>query len=404
MFTFPMSRTYGFPEMTVDDHRRLFEGAAVPTKEELRGAWRMDTISNANHARGIAYLKFDLKPDGRLESRYQLMGLMEGLVLPSFTADHFQLDDFTPFRDEIRSLGPDLLIGKYVTDVPGGMAALLPATSLGVFHVEGSDQKRLGFYYLLTRAEKAEVPTNTLLGPLLEAYLPSGVGLTFEEEMDGWYFPGQFTSGPGRAGDLEIAGRIPSSGKPAGGVDCRFKLQLTIRDVNEFIEGQAHEARAKGTITFERFEGTGPATFPVDERRSYFNYLRVNPATAEAEMRYHLEFTANDGRAYTFEGRKYMQKDEAIGPRGTAEVLADYTTLYAHVTEEGAQSRELGAGYLKFRTFENLYAVKDFAGFLRSFQVTGTDDPRVQLQAQMRFLAFTGQFVMVEYDPLSLDT
>ena len=64
----------------------------------------MDTISNANHAGGIAYLQFSNKPDGRLEARYQLMGLMEGLVVPSFLKDHFQLNDFTPFHDEIRKV------------------------------------------------------------------------------------------------------------------------------------------------------------------------------------------------------------------------------------------------------------------------------------------------------------
>ena len=39
-----------------------------------------------------------------LESRYLLMGLMEGLVTPSFLKDHFQLNDFTPFHDEIRKV------------------------------------------------------------------------------------------------------------------------------------------------------------------------------------------------------------------------------------------------------------------------------------------------------------
>ena len=32
------------------------------------------------------------------------MGLMEGLVIPSFAQDHFQLNDFTPFHDEIRQV------------------------------------------------------------------------------------------------------------------------------------------------------------------------------------------------------------------------------------------------------------------------------------------------------------
>jgi len=41
------------------------------------------------------------------------------------------------------------------------------------------------------------------------------------------------------------------------------------------------------------------------------------------------------------------------------------------------------------------------AQFLISFQITGTSDPLMQFQARMRFLAFTGQFVQREYDPLA---
>jgi hypothetical protein len=256
-------------------------------------------------------------------------------------------------------------------------------------------------YYLLTRAERTDVPTTTLLRPLLDTHLPDGLGMVFDEEMEGWHSAGVFTSGPGRKGDLEIAARIPDSGKPAGAFDCRFNLRMTVRDLNEFIDGAEHEARASGSISFEQFEGRGPVTFPVDDRRSCFNYLRVNQATGEAEMRYHLEFRSDDGHAFTFEGRKYMQKDESGGPRAMREVLDDYTTLYCHVYEDAAQGRrELGTGYLKFRTFEDIFAVGNLAGFLRSFKVTGTNDPLLQLRGQARFLAFTGQFVQQEYDPV----
>lgn len=41
--------------------------------------------------------------------------------------------------------------------------------------------------------------------------------------------------------------------------------------------------------------------------------------------------------------------------------------------------------------------------FLSSFQVTGTDDPVLQFQARMRFVAFTAQFVQLECDPLAPD-
>lgn len=92
-----------------------------------------------------------------------------------------------------------------------------------------------------------------------------------------------------------------------------------------------------------------------------------------------------------------MQGDRS-GPATAAEVLADYTTLYYTVTKNG---NPLGAGSLRFRTFEDLPALGSLASFLRSFDVTGTSDPAVRLRAQMRFLAFTAEFVQREYDPVA---
>jgi hypothetical protein len=120
-------------------------------------------------------------------------------------------------------------------------------------------------------------------------------------------------------------------------------------------------------------------------------------------MRYHIEFRLDNGREFTFEGRKYMQKDEASGLRRVREVLNDYTTLFCHVYERQGDkiTKEVGTAYLKFRTFENLAATGNLIEFLRSFKVTGSADPLLQMQAQMRFIAFTGQFVQHEYDPLA---
>jgi hypothetical protein len=359
-------------------------------------------ISNANHLGSVAYLKFDLKPDGRLESRYQLMGLMEGLVVPSFLATHFQLQDFTPFHDEIRSIGPDYMVGKWITTLPGGAGPSLPSASLGVLHTEEREdgRMRLGFYYTLSRAGNERFPTNRLLAPFLDVHLPAGVGLTFDEEMVGWYFAGEPIEA-GRAGALALRRRIPLRGTPEGAVSCAFNLRLTVADVNDFIESPAHEARPSGTVRFDSFAGVSPAVFTVDAGRSAFNYLRVNPQTAEAEMRYHLEFHGTDGRRFLLDGRKYMQKDERGGWRGLTEVLDDYTTLYARVFEaHGDTWTEIGSAWLKFRTFQDLAAVGNLADFLRSFTVTGTADPLLQLQARMRFIAFTAQFVQQEYDPL----
>jgi hypothetical protein len=179
---------------------------------------------------------------------------------------------------------------------------------------------------------------------------------------------------------------------------------MTVADMNDFIDGPDHEARLTGTVTFGSFNGRANATFPLDEKDSYFNYLRINPATREAEMRYHIVFQA-DGVKHSLEGRKYMQKDEVGAVRATQEVLEDYTTLYTHVyAHEAAGKQELGTGLLKFRTFEDLLAVGNLAGFLASFRVTGDVDPGVRLLGQLKFYAFTGRFVQLEYDPLALPT
>jgi hypothetical protein len=389
MFTFVMTRVYGFDSMTVEDHRRLWDAAAVPSTAELAGAWRMDVISNANHASGMAQLEFEPKPDGRLEARYRLLGVLEGLVLPTFVADHFRLADFTPFHDEIRRLSADMLIGKYVTEVPEQIAEAFAAASLGIFHTEGEAAgRRFGFYYLLRRAG-AELAPSPLAAPFLDARVPDGTGMIFDEKMEGWYQPGLASA--------------TEQARPAGSTDCEFNLRLTIRDLNEFIEGPAHEASAKGTVQFGAFENSTPAVFTVDESRSYFNYLRINPDTREAEMRYHLDFLSTAGRRYVLEGRKYMQKNKPAGPDAPREVLEDYTTLFYTVSDTtNTPAVHLGAGVLKFRTFEDLPAIGNLTGFLRSFTPTGTDDPRIRLQAQMRFLAFTMQFVQREYDPLAL--
>ena len=197
-FTFPMTRKHSFDQMTVNDHLALYASGAVPTPQDLQGVWRMDVISNANHAGGVAYLNFDAKPDGTLACRYLLMGLMEGLVLPSFLQDHFQLNDFTPFHDEIRKITSDFLVGKYITAVPPAISSALNNLSLGIFHSDSSGN--FGFYYMLTRTDMKALPTEALLRPFLDVYLPDGLSLTFSEEMVGWYFEGATTPSPGPRG------------------------------------------------------------------------------------------------------------------------------------------------------------------------------------------------------------
>jgi hypothetical protein len=321
--------------------------------------------------------------------------------VPSFLQDHFQLNDFTPFHDEIRKITSGFLVGKYITAVPAAISSALDNLSLGIFHSDPSGN--IGFYYMLTRTDMKTLPTETLLKPFLDVYLPDGLSLTFDEEMVGWYFEGATTPPPG---DLTIADLIPTSGKPGTGVDCKFDVKMTARDINEFIDAPEHEAQMQGSITFAKFLGEEQVSYVVDSQNSRFNYLEVNLATGEAEMRYHLVFSRPDGRRFYLEGRKYMQKDSGDALRGMPEVLWDYTTLYCHIYEvkSGQADTQVGLGYLKFKTFEDLAAVGNLVGFVGSFQVTGTNDPVIQMQARMRFLAFTAQFVQITYDPLAPGT
>jgi hypothetical protein len=211
----------------------------------------------------------------------------------------------------------------------------------------------------------------------------------------GWYFPDEGTPAPGLAGDLTILQRIPSSGTPVNGVTASFAVTMTITDVNEFVDGYEHEAQISGTISFGQFAGQTAATFPIDGSSSKFHYLRVNPATGEAQMNYHIEFLAGGGQRYTLEGVKYMQSN-------VGNLLEDYTTLFCHVYQQqpDGTEKETGTALLKFQTFESLAAVESMAVFLGSFQITGTSDSAIQFQARMRFIAFTAQFVQGEFDPL----
>jgi cholesterol oxidase len=397
MFTFAMTRKYGFEQMTVADHSALWAAGAVPTKESLNGSWRMDMVSNNNHLASAAYLEFELKPDGRLASRYRLMGLFEGLVLPSFTQDHFQLNDFTPFHDEIRQVAPDYMVGKYVTGIVPDLSGVLNGADLGILHSEPG-ARNFGFYYTLTRAESATLPTSPLLKPFLDVQLPDGVGLSFDEEMNGWFFAGASFDGTDRAAHLKLNDRIPATGDPGGAEACGFQVKITARDINEFVDGLAHEASIKGTVR------VGAITGAIDEQASRFQYLVVNEASGEAEMRYHLVFRAGQD-TFLLDGRKHMGRAGAGGVNAIRELLRNYTTLYCDVSKLDAAgaATPIGIAWLKFATFENFAAVGNLAGFLGSFTVTGTSDPRLQLQARMRFIAFTAQFAQREYDPLSPD-
>jgi hypothetical protein len=380
--------------MTVHHHAEAFASGTPPEPAELQGSWRLDTISTAGHLGSLAWLHFESAPDGSGSAHFELMGIAEGLVTPQFLMDHFQAKDSAALRREIRKSGDGKMVGQFSTALSPEMNALFGADSIGLFHA-GPDERHT-FYYVLERSNEERL-RNTILSPFLEASVPPGIRVTFDEMMEGWYWPGQPEPELGREGDLSIAERVPRAGDPPGTVSCSFRANVSTDDINRFIDGSEHQAVMTGYITFGRFEGQSPATFMFEDG-SRFQYQRLNPATGEAEMTYHIMFSAR-GRKFLLEGVKYMQKDVGAGPQTIDEVLNDYTTVFCRVYDvlPAGNRNVMGIGYLKFRTFENLATVGNLPGFLRSFEVSGSDDPRVRFHAQMRFLAFTAPYVQRKY-------
>jgi hypothetical protein len=81
-----------------------------------------------------------------LEARYKF-GLLRSDSQVAMTPEFVRLSDFTSFRDEIRIIDKDTLIGKWVA------SDLLPslADPLRNYVEPGSNQS--AFYYVLTRSQ-----------------------------------------------------------------------------------------------------------------------------------------------------------------------------------------------------------------------------------------------------------
>lgn len=151
--TSPLMRRYGFEQMGVDDHTKLF-GTGTPLEAEaLTGSWLMDAVATTNHRTPVATLTFDPVEVGRVASRCDIAGeasdMFSGLI-----RDHFQRDDFTARASELRRIDDRLIAGLWWTDLRGPLATLLRRGARGLFHA-GRDPhgaRRFGLHYLLMPA------------------------------------------------------------------------------------------------------------------------------------------------------------------------------------------------------------------------------------------------------------
>ena len=206
------------------------------------------------------------------------MGLMEGLVVPSFLQDHFQLNDFTPFHDEIRRWRRSSWWASTSRGAAARAVRAAAAPSLGsCIHVRARGQ--FGFYYTLTRvAEKHTAHQYRCCSRSSTCNCRTASGMTFDEEMAGWYFRGAVTPLPGRAAERTIAALVPASGRPANGV----LVQLPRADDRRATSTNSSTATStkrsvKGTIRFGELRGHGTATFAIDEQASRFQLSAREP-------------------------------------------------------------------------------------------------------------------------------
>ncbi len=378
IFTFAMTREYTFDDMTVEDHRKLFDDAKRPDADHIEGVWDMASVSNSNHRTGVAKLDFDVKPDGRTEGRYRFMNLVQGETRIEMTDDELRMHDFTPLHDEIREIDKDYMIGKWCSarkEVFGPLSA-----GLIQFEPTTDGQTRFCFYYTLKRSGMDKLSADGVLDRILKQKL--GVGMSFEEEMVGRYCQGELKEPL----DLELD----------QGVHCQFNVKINISDLDKFVASNDHRAELTGTIQFDEFNGDQKVVCALEDD-SYFNYLMINSESEEREMRYHIRFKHKE-QLFLFNGTKFMQKNHKGGIK---EIFADYTTLYCRVTKVHDNAQE-GVAKLKFRVFEDIKSIASLLEFGLSFEVTGTTNLWKKMAARNKFNAFTTQFIFDEYNPLGL--
>ena len=355
MFTFPMTRRYGFEQMTVADHQALYAAAAVPT-ESLDGVWRMDMISNNNHA-AAAYLEFELKPDGRLEP-LPPDGPDRGSGAPELPPGPFPVERLhaVPRRDP---QGVRRLPGRHVHDrgCPRPLAACLGSSSLGLFHSPANGQ--FGFYYTLTRDAEATFPPTRCSRPSSTCSCPTASD-SLRRGDEGLVLRGRDSRlGARRRPRARL--RIPATGHPRGDAPAAFDGRITVRDVNEFVDGYAHEARSRED-DFGRFgdrTGSSPSTNrPAASSTSRQpGHRRGRDALPPRLPRPTAAFTFEAASTCRRTGRRAAAGIASfcrITPRSTA-------TCTNRWRRTPARDRP---GVPEVPTFEDLAAVGNLAGFL----------------------------------------
>ena len=136
--------------------------------------------------------------------------------------------------------------------------------------------------------------------------------------------------------------------------DLRFRLTITMEDVNRFLRTPDHSARAEGYVEGAALGGR----CPVSEGR--FNLFVDEGDPRRRYMRYRLPFTTPAGEPRTLRGHKVIEDDPG------ADAWGDTTTLYTHVlrghvpADADDEAEVLAAGILRIRVGDLLKQLASF--------------------------------------------
>jgi hypothetical protein len=152
--TFVMAHNnYPFANMSVDDHNLIFSDpqTSVPTGAQLEGQWKghliFVTTPNSTLINQLNPVVFEIifkQAEAQTECHYHF-GLVNIKSQVNMTNDFVRLTDPTGFKDEIRMIDQNTLIGKWIS--PELDSALLDSLRS---YLEPST-KGFVFYFILTR-------------------------------------------------------------------------------------------------------------------------------------------------------------------------------------------------------------------------------------------------------------
>jgi cholesterol oxidase len=152
-----------------------------------------------------------------------------------------------------------------------------------------------------------------------------------------------------------------------GGTQLAMHCEVTIDDLQSFVQNPQHPGNLTGTIDFAPL-GTG-----ITCDRGVFNLFRSADTPDEKWMVYELGFTVNNRRHY-LAGRKVVRHKHG------AEVLQETTTLYTLLYEGNGTSGEVqGSGVLHL-------GAKNIADLVKTIRVTNAQSPFETVQGLAMYL------------------